>query len=103
MSAEKIDLVEKGGGVIFPVTVAPRASRSEVTCVHDGALKVHVKAAPVEGVANKELVALLSKFFGVSKSTVKIVSGKTSKRKKVCVDGMDKETLTEALGKNDLT
>ena len=103
MSAEKIEITERADGVVFSVIVAPRASKSEVVGVHDGALKVRIKTAPVEGAANCELIAHLSKFLKVPKSTVKIVSGETSKRKKVQIDTMDKGALEKALDKNNLS
>jgi len=44
-------------------------------------LKVWVKGKPVEGEANRAVVALLAKHFGVPKSSVIIVKGLTSRNK----------------------
>ncbi|HMT07444.1 MAG TPA: DUF167 domain-containing protein [Pyrinomonadaceae bacterium] len=63
------------------VRVVPRASKSEVVGEIDGVLKVRIAAPPVDGAANAELVKLLAKHFSVSKSSVEIVSGATSKTK----------------------
>ncbi len=63
------------------VRVVPRASKSEVVGEIDGVLKVRISAPPVDGAANAELIKLLAKHFGVSKSSVEIVSGSTSKTK----------------------
>jgi len=49
----------------------------------DGTLKVKLTAPPVDGEANKKLIELLSKEFGVAKSKVKIVKGEASRRKVV--------------------
>ena len=67
----------------------PRASKSEIVGELGGALKIKLSAPPVDGAANKELIKLLSKQFGVSKSKIEIVSGETSKKKRVRIDGFD--------------
>lgn len=69
------------------VRVAPRASRSGVAGEHDGALKVRVGAPPVEGAANEELRRTLAHAFDVPASAVEIVSGQTTKLKRVRIRG----------------
>jgi uncharacterized protein (TIGR00251 family) len=92
-----MNIREKDGAIIFAVRVIPRSSRSEITGEHDGALKVKLAAPPVDGAANEELIALLAKEFGVSKSAVTIVGGQTSKTKTVSVANSTKENLTAIL------
>lgn len=72
----------------FSVRVVPRASKSEVVGMHDDALKVRVAAPPVNGAANAELIRLLAKHFGVSRSDVEIVAGETSKNKRVRISNI---------------
>ena len=60
----------RDGDVSFALRVVPRASKSEIVGFHDGALKVRIKSPPVNGAANAELIRLLAKQFGVSKSDV---------------------------------
>lgn len=80
-----INFREKDGALIFSVVVVPRASKSEIVGEHNGALKVRLAAPPVDGAANEELIKVLAKEFGLAKSQVEIVSGHTSKTKKVCL------------------
>jgi len=47
----------------------------------DGVLHVWLTSAPVDGIANRELIALVADRFGVAKSGVRIVSGRTSRHK----------------------
>ena len=75
------------GQILFKVQVVPRASRTEIIGEHNGALKIRLAAPPVEGVANEELVRLLAKTFGVSRSAVTITSGRNSRIKKLRVTG----------------
>ena len=70
--------------VIIAIKAQPGASRSEFAGVYgDEAVKVRIAAPAVEGAANKELVKFLSKRFKVPKSSIEIVSGETSKIKRV--------------------
>jgi len=70
------------------VQVQPNASRNQVVRYADGVLHVKIAAAPVRGKANQELVRFLSDFLGVSKSSLSIEKGHTSRRKVVLVEGM---------------
>ena len=72
---------EDSTGVTFAVRVVPRALRSEVAGLHDGALRIRVAAPPVEGAANRELVKFLAKRFKVPRAAISLVSGTNSKNK----------------------
>jgi uncharacterized protein len=82
-------LTETDGGVRIEIRVAPRASREAILGEHDGALKVALTAAPVDGAANEALVALLASALGVPKRAVTLVRGQTAKTKVVEVSGVD--------------
>ncbi len=92
-----IECAEKDGRLCFAVSVAPRASRSEVIGEHNGALRVRLAAPPANGKANEELVRALSKFFGVPLHAVEIASGHASRQKRVCVAGVDRATFEAKL------
>ena len=93
-----IQLSEKNNALIFTVKVVPRASKSEIVGSHDGALKIRIAAPPVEGAANAELIKLLAKTFGVSKSAVEIIGGQTSKIKQVKISGIDAKDFLKMAG-----
>ena len=92
------EVTPEKGGARFAVHVAARASKTRVCGVHDGALKVRLAAAPVDGAANEALVASLAKFLGAPKSSVGIVGGWTSRRKVVRVSGMSAEEILKRIG-----
>ena len=69
--------------------MVPRASRTEVVGEMDGAVRVRVSSPPVDGAANAEIVKLFAKLFGVSRSAVEIVSGQTSKTKRIRINGVE--------------
>ena len=81
----KID-VDKTG-LKFNIHVQPRSSRNQVVGLYGDALKVKIKAPPVEGAANKMCIAVLAKALNVPKSAIEIVSGQASKTKRVQVRG----------------
>ncbi|MEP6787678.1 MAG: DUF167 domain-containing protein [Acidobacteriota bacterium] len=87
--------IEKDGAAIFLVRVVPRSSKSEIVGFHDGALKVRLTAPPVDGAANAELIKLLAKRFGVSRSNIEIVSGETSKTKRIKIDNLSQSKFDE--------
>jgi uncharacterized protein len=70
------------------IKVSPRSAKNEVVKVSEGEYKVKLTAPPVDGQANEALIKLLAKFFGVSKSSVNIVGGKTAKIKMVDIAGL---------------
>jgi hypothetical protein len=80
-------------GVILTVRVMPRATRSEVQGVHGEALKIRLQAPPVEGKANRALIEFLADTLGVSKSSVEILTGDTSRNKRVLVRGVNHQQI----------
>jgi uncharacterized protein (TIGR00251 family) len=79
--------------VTFTVRVIPRSSKSEIVGEYDGSLKIKLNSPPVDGAANSELIKLLAREFGVSKSQVEIMSGTTSKLKQIKLHGANEAAL----------
>lgn len=75
--------------------VIPRASRSEIVGEYDGSLKVKLASPPVDGAANAELIKLLAKKFDVPKGDVEILSGETSKNKRIKINNLSKSKFDE--------
>ena len=92
-----IPATEKDGALIFAVRVVARAARSEIVGEHNGALRVRVAAPPVEGAANEELRRTLARAFNVPARNVEIVSGETSKTKRVRVRGVTNDARNKLL------
>jgi len=86
--------------VRLAVYVQPRASRTECTGIHDGALRIRLAAPPVDGAANDALVRFLAEEIGVPRSNIRVARGTSSRRKVVMVDGVTVERATAALGLN---
>ena len=74
--------------LIINIKVEPRSSKSGIAGPYGDALKVKLTSPPVEGKANKELVEVLAKEFGIRKKEVEIISGQSSKNKIVKLIGV---------------
>lgn len=70
------------------VKVKPNARVSLLEEQEDGSYTASLKAPPVDGKANSELVALVAKRFGVAKSAVTIKSGAGARLKLVSIAGV---------------
>jgi hypothetical protein len=79
------------------VRVIPRASRSQIVGVRDGAILVRLAAPPVGGAANEELIATLSRLLDLPKRSITIVSGDRSRRKRVHIDGLSPDDVCRML------
>jgi hypothetical protein len=93
-----IRLAEKNNALVFSVKVVPRAAKSEIVGGYDGALKIRLASPPVDGAANAELVRLLSKTFGVSRSAVEILSGQSARTKQVKISGVNAKDFLKLTG-----
>jgi uncharacterized protein (TIGR00251 family) len=80
------------------VHIQPRAKRSEVVGWHGDAIKIRICAPPIGGAANVELIRFVAKAAGVPKKAVRIVSGTTSRHKRLNVRGVSEAHLFASLG-----
>ena len=79
------------------VKVHPRARRSEFTGRLGDAWKLALAAPPVDGKANDECVRFFAEWAGVPRSSVRIVTGLTSRMKVVEIEGVPQEDLERRL------
>ena len=92
-----IQMEQHPEGIILALKVSAGASRDRVIGEHAGALKVSVSAAPERGKANKAVCELVAKTLGISRSQVRLVSGETSRDKKLLVTGLARAEVETAL------
>jgi uncharacterized protein (TIGR00251 family) len=86
---------ETSEGVVIRLHVIPNASKTEIVGTHGEALKIKIKAPPVDGKANQAIVSFFSEFLNVARSKIEILRGDKSKTKSLLVRGMG---LTELKG-----
>lgn len=80
------------------VHVRPGARRDEVEAPGGGALRVLVRAPAHDGEANEAVVALLAKRLGVARAGVRILRGRTGRRKLVEIQGVGLDEVLRRLG-----
>lgn len=68
------------------IKVKPGSSKDEVTYDTEGNLVVKIREKPIDGAANDYLIKFLSKEFKLSKSSVVLEKGATSKFKKLLLN-----------------
>ena len=86
------------GGLYIEIHAKPRAGKTRLDGIHDGALKVHLAAPPTDGEANGELLRFLAKLLGLPKSSLELVSGAGSRHKRVFARDATAAEAEKALG-----
>lgn len=84
-------------GLVLAVLLQPRASRTGIVGWQGDALKLRVTAPPVEGAANQVLCAYFAKLLGIAKGRIRLLSGETSRHKRLLFEGVTLDLLLQAL------
>ncbi len=88
---QKLFLKETSDGIAFNVFVQPRSSKNSIVGLYGDALKIKLTAPPVEGAANKMCIEFLAKQLDVPKSSLSIISGHSSRTKRILLS-LDSQT-----------
>lgn len=68
----------------------PKAKNDEIIGPHGDALKIRITAPPVDGKANTHLIKFLARQFGVRRQQVELLSGNSSRMKRVAITSPEK-------------
>jgi len=82
--------------MILQVKITPNASKNSIEGYHGNFLRIRIAAAPDKGKANDELIEFLASCLSISKSRIKLLSGHTSRLKKLEID-IDAEEFQKKL------
>lgn len=86
-----------GDGVILNLHIQPGAKKTEIVGLHGDALKIRLAAPPVDGKANAALVAFIAAKVGAGRTAVEVISGLTSRAKRVRVAGISPQVVMAEL------
>ncbi|MDD2872804.1 MAG: DUF167 family protein [Azoarcus sp.] len=82
------------GSLTLTLHIQPGAKKPGFAGLHGEAMKIRLAAPPVDGKANAALCAFLADFCKVPKSAVSLISGETSRAKRVRVEGGNAEMIS---------
>ncbi len=85
------------GSVTLTLHIQPGAKTSGFAGRYGEAMKIRLAAPPVDGKANKALLAFLADYCAVPKSAVELVSGQTSRAKRVRIVGLGEDALAQLM------
>jgi uncharacterized protein (TIGR00251 family) len=80
-------------GIILNIRAQPGARKDEIIGLFADSIKIRVTAPPERGKANEAIIELLADKLGLKKSAIKVISGETSRDKKVLVQGVSQSEL----------
>ena len=84
-------------GVMLTLHIQPGAKKTEIVGPHGEALKIRLRAPPVDGKANVCLLTFLAARLAVPKVAVRLISGESSRAKRVHVAGVESAAVRERL------
>ena len=90
-------LRETDGQATLTLHIQPGAKKTEIAGEHGDALKIRLAAPPVDGRANKAVIAYLAKICHLPKSAFTLKSGHQSRSKTLLLSGIDGQALQELL------
>ena len=91
-------LTRQGDGCpCLTVHVQPRASRTGLCGMYGDALKLAITAPPVEGKANKEVIAFLADLLKIPKRDITIISGAQSRTKRCRIGSLAEGEVRERI------
>ena len=73
----------ESGAMILTVKVKPNARASSLEPLPDGGWIARLKSPPVDGKANRELIALVADHFRCRKAAVRILTGASARTKRL--------------------
>jgi uncharacterized protein (TIGR00251 family) len=95
---DNLKIEEIDGGVVLPVKVVPGSSKTSISGILGGMLKVKVSAPPEKGKANQCIIEYLAKQLSAKKKAINIISGSTNPVKQVQIMGISAQNVLEKLG-----
>lgn len=93
-----VPVIEDNNGIILTVKVIPRAAKTCIAGMGDDAIRIRVKAPPVDNAANEALCDFLAATLGVRRGAVTVLSGAAARTKRVQIAGIGQLEALKRLG-----
>lgn len=92
-----IRVEERAGALVITIRAQPGARRQGIVGAHGDALKIAVTQPPEKGKANDAILTALCKTLGLRRSQIELVSGATSRQKRVAIRGVSAAELRQRI------
>lgn len=79
--------------ILVFLKITPHASKNQFIAWEGDILRLKIRGVPEKGEVNAELISFLSSVLKIPKSSIEIVSGQTSRIKKVKIQDISKDEL----------
>ncbi len=96
---DDLALTPSADGTTIPVRAAPRAAKNALDGVREGALRVRLAAPPVEGAANRALIAYMAGVLGAPKRDLALAGGERGRSKLIHVRGLSPAEVRRRLAR----
>lgn len=83
------------GGTRVDIFVQPRAARECLAGIHDGAVKLKVRAPAQDGKANRAVLDFVAGILDLPRARVRMTSGDASRHKRIFISGLPPKAVAE--------
>ena len=90
--------MKESKSILIQIKLIPNAFKDVILGWEEGRLRIRVQAVPEKGKANKHLLQYLADQLEIAPSRLTIVSGKTSRIKRIRIEGLSEDELHQKLG-----
>jgi len=80
-------LTQTPEGVVIAIHACPCASKTAVQGMYGDAVKIRLRAPPVDGKANETLLEFLAETLDIPRRDLRLASGETGRQKRVLARG----------------
>lgn len=100
MTDPEYQIFDTREGLTVRLHVLPRAKHSEITGLHNGAIKIKIAAPPVDDAANRSIIEFFSRLLNIPRSNLKILAGSKSREKVLQVKGLSRTDFKSRMPDN---
>ena len=87
-------ITQKENVIELQLRIHPNAKKDGFAGIwNETHLKVNINAPAVDGKANSALINFLAKYFHLRKSAIELISGETSREKRIFIQGLSIEDV----------
>jgi uncharacterized protein (TIGR00251 family) len=91
---------EHNSSIVYLKILVQAGAKEQKIVPTEEELKVYLKASPIKGKANKELITLISKTLKLKKTQINIIRGHKSRQKVIAIRDCSLDQLSDKIDEN---